>query len=89
MDPIDGPWFVPQTVNGVRRSQVREGIPLPDFEDDKYGATEEDLQIVDQTTVRTIDPSFASELMMFWKLKICLNPESRKGPTDRRSIHGP
>uniref|UniRef100_M1DAY9 Integrase core domain containing protein n=1 Tax=Solanum tuberosum TaxID=4113 RepID=M1DAY9_SOLTU len=46
-----------------------------------------DLQNVDQTTVHICDPSSASEMMMFWKLKICPSPDSRKGPADRRSIH--
>ncbi|WMV55333.1 hypothetical protein MTR67_048718 [Solanum verrucosum] len=50
------------------------GVPVPDFEDSKCGATEEDLWTVDQTTVRTVDPLFASVMMMFWKLEICQSP---------------
>ncbi|WMV30676.1 hypothetical protein MTR67_024061 [Solanum verrucosum] len=71
---------------GVIDGQARKGVLVPDFEDSKCGATEEDLRTVDQTTVHIIDPSFASEMMMFWKLRICLSPESWKSQFPKWSL---
>ncbi|WMV24235.1 hypothetical protein MTR67_017620 [Solanum verrucosum] len=40
---------------------IQRGVPLLDFEDSKYGATEEDPWTIDQSTVRTFDPSIEAE----------------------------
>ena len=58
---IDGPQIDLWTVLLICQ-MIQRGVPVPNFEDSKNGAMEEDPWTIDQSTVCTGAPSFSSEI---------------------------